>query len=167
MILKEKEEDENADTYSEFPSEKKIVYAKRVVRYLGAVSMVKNMGLSPFFLESNITDVGDDWEAGLSLPGMLSHLNAASSKRVRQEQFKDKLRASSSIKMVFKIEMPFDGCCSDCERPGDDCPLIWGSGNSNSKVMWYMPPLAFHQFSGQKFDYIQTLKQFVAEVMKM
>ncbi|KAI3841790.1 hypothetical protein MKX03_007352 [Papaver bracteatum] len=23
--------------------------------------------------------------------------------------------------------MPFDGCCSDCERPGDACPLIWGA----------------------------------------
>ncbi|KAH8927243.1 RING/U-box, partial [Atractiella rhizophila] len=20
----------------------------------------------------------------------------------------------------------FDGCCSDCKVPGDDCPLIWG-----------------------------------------
>lgn len=142
MILKEKEEDENADTYSEFPSEKKIVYAKRVVRYLGAVSMVKNMGLSPFFLEvlsqapnlldcqpprlcdlqyltlemwstraslraiayllnispnitkiylcsktkeSNITDVGDDWEAGLSLPGMLSHLKYVSSLKKQKD----------------------------------------------------------------------------------
>ncbi|KAI3980876.1 hypothetical protein MKX01_025441 [Papaver californicum] len=23
--------------------------------------------------------------------------------------------------------MAFDGCCSDCKRPGDDCPLIWGA----------------------------------------
>ncbi|KAI3850936.1 hypothetical protein MKX03_007359 [Papaver bracteatum] len=22
--------------------------------------------------------------------------------------------------------MAFDDCCSDCERPGNDCPLIWG-----------------------------------------
>ncbi|CAG7729690.1 unnamed protein product [Allacma fusca] len=21
---------------------------------------------------------------------------------------------------------PFDGCCSDCKIPGDDCPLVWG-----------------------------------------
>ncbi|GAA98723.1 uncharacterized protein L969DRAFT_84563 [Mixia osmundae IAM 14324] len=21
---------------------------------------------------------------------------------------------------------PFDGCCQDCKRPGDECPLMWG-----------------------------------------
>ncbi|OMP10974.1 Zinc finger, RING/FYVE/PHD-type [Corchorus olitorius] len=25
--------------------------------------------------------------------------------------------------------MAFDGCCSDCKLPGDDCPLIWGACN--------------------------------------
>eukprot|EP00899_Mesostigma_viride_P019510 jgi/Mesvir1/27560/Mv07310-RA.1 len=23
--------------------------------------------------------------------------------------------------------MPFDGCCPDCKRPGDDCSIIWGA----------------------------------------
>ncbi|CAD7943204.1 unnamed protein product [Amoebophrya sp. A120] len=22
--------------------------------------------------------------------------------------------------------MPFDACCPDCKRPGDDCPPVWG-----------------------------------------
>ncbi|XP_019059059.1 PREDICTED: anaphase-promoting complex subunit 11-like [Tarenaya hassleriana] len=25
--------------------------------------------------------------------------------------------------------MAFDGCCTDCKLPGDDCPLIWGACN--------------------------------------
>ncbi|KAI3919098.1 hypothetical protein MKW98_016651 [Papaver atlanticum] len=32
------------------------------------------MRLSSGFLESNLADVGNDWEAGLPIPGMLSHL---------------------------------------------------------------------------------------------
>ncbi|KAI4994530.1 anaphase-promoting complex subunit 11-like [Hordeum vulgare subsp. vulgare] len=25
--------------------------------------------------------------------------------------------------------MAFDGCCTDCKFPGDDCPIIWGVCN--------------------------------------
>eukprot|EP00007_Cunea_sp_BSH-02190019_P000587 CAMPEP_0174240170 /NCGR_PEP_ID=MMETSP0417-20130205/17736_1 /TAXON_ID=242541 /ORGANISM="Mayorella sp, Strain BSH-02190019" /LENGTH=148 /DNA_ID=CAMNT_0015319211 /DNA_START=33 /DNA_END=475 /DNA_ORIENTATION=+ len=25
--------------------------------------------------------------------------------------------------------MPFDGCCTDCHLPGDDCPPVWGRCN--------------------------------------
>ncbi|XP_026430833.1 F-box/LRR-repeat protein At3g58930-like [Papaver somniferum] len=53
MILREKEEDENAKTYSKLPSKEIDVYAKRL---------------------TNLLDAGDDWEVGLSFPGMLSHL---------------------------------------------------------------------------------------------
>ncbi|KAI3958112.1 hypothetical protein MKW98_020754 [Papaver atlanticum] len=129
MFLEETEEDENAEAYLELPSSEKDVYAKRMMKLLGAVSMVKKMELSSGFLEvlsqapdlldcqpprlcdlqylflemwytrgclraiaylckisphitflsltckeSNLVDVGDDWEAGLSFPGMLSHL---------------------------------------------------------------------------------------------
>ncbi|XP_026436123.1 uncharacterized protein LOC113333988 [Papaver somniferum] len=70
--------------------------------------------------QSNLADVGDDWEAGLSLPGMLSHLKyvqieevildfrscvGSPDRLIQIEQFKDKLRAvptaSSSIELVF------------------------------------------------------------------
>ncbi|KAI3957956.1 hypothetical protein MKW98_020598 [Papaver atlanticum] len=124
------EEDVNPETYSKLPKTETAVYAKRMVKFLGAVCMVKEMRLSSGFLEvlshapdlldskpprlcnlyhlilemwytrgclraiayllkmspnitelfleskkSNLAGVGDDWEAGLSSPGMLSHLN--------------------------------------------------------------------------------------------
>ncbi|RZC85019.1 hypothetical protein C5167_047797 [Papaver somniferum] len=72
--LNAQKQDESAETYENLPSKEKAVYAKRMLKYLGAVSMVRDMGLSPGFLESTLTGVGDDWETGLSLPGMLSHL---------------------------------------------------------------------------------------------
>ncbi|RZC88709.1 hypothetical protein C5167_031083 [Papaver somniferum] len=109
MFLKEeKGEGENADAYSKLPSEEKETYAKRMMKFLGAVHMVNDMILSPGFLESNLADVGDDWEAGLSLPGMLSHLKyvqieevildfrscvGSPDRLIQIEQFKDKLRA--------------------------------------------------------------------------
>ncbi|KAI3962417.1 hypothetical protein MKW98_010968 [Papaver atlanticum] len=129
MTLEEGGENENADAYSRLPSEQKEVYAKRMMKFLGAVSMVKTMIISVGFLEvvsrapdlsdcqppclsnlqflmlgmwstrgclraiafllsispniskilviskeSSLSDVGDDWEAGLSLQGILSHL---------------------------------------------------------------------------------------------
>ncbi|RZC72526.1 hypothetical protein C5167_048006 [Papaver somniferum] len=129
MIL-ENIKDENAETYSKLPLGEKEVHAKRVMKFLKAVYMVREMRLlSPGFLEvlsgapdlvdcqpprlcslkyltlamwstrgciraivyllsisPNITkvflkakesclaDVGDEWETGLSFPGMLSHL---------------------------------------------------------------------------------------------
>ncbi|XP_026382463.1 putative F-box/LRR-repeat protein At3g42770 [Papaver somniferum] len=128
MNLKENKY-ENADAYSKLPSREKKVYAERMMKFLGAVYMVKDMFLSPGFLEvlsqaanllgcqptrlcnlqyltlelwctrgclraiayllsispninsiflvlkeSSLVDVGDDWEAGLSVRGMLSHL---------------------------------------------------------------------------------------------
>ncbi|XP_026430670.1 putative F-box protein At3g44060 isoform X1 [Papaver somniferum] len=51
MILEEHEEDENAETYSNLPSEEKEVYAIRMMKSLGAVYMVKRLRLSPGFLE--------------------------------------------------------------------------------------------------------------------
>ncbi|RZC90013.1 hypothetical protein C5167_029080 [Papaver somniferum] len=129
MIFSKKEEDENAKTYSKLPSKDMDVYAKRLVKYLGAVYPVKHLRSSPGFLEvlsrapdlldflpprfcnlqslvletwptggclrairyllsispnitrlflemkeSNLSDVGDYSEAGLSFPEMLSHL---------------------------------------------------------------------------------------------
>ncbi|XP_026379167.1 uncharacterized protein LOC113273767 isoform X2 [Papaver somniferum] len=129
MTLEGGGRDENAEAYLKLPSEQKEVYAKRMLKFLRAVSMVKRMKISIGFLEvvsrapdlsdcqplrlsnlqtlmlgmwstrgclraiafllsispnitklfvkskeSNLADVGDDWEAGLSLPGILSHL---------------------------------------------------------------------------------------------
>ncbi|PPE01009.1 hypothetical protein GOBAR_DD01972 [Gossypium barbadense] len=31
--------------------------------------------------------------------------------------------------------MAFDGCCSDCKLPGDDCPLIWPSTFNSSNTL--------------------------------
>ncbi|KAI3925588.1 hypothetical protein MKW98_001442 [Papaver atlanticum] len=132
VSLKGLEESENADTYLELSSTEKAVYAKRTLKYLGAVYMVTEMTLSPGFPEVlsqspdlfvceppwlrnlhlltmviwctrvclrsiayllnispnitrlvliseeevNLADVGDDWEAGLSFPGVLSHLKS-------------------------------------------------------------------------------------------
>ncbi|XP_026426167.1 F-box/LRR-repeat protein At1g55660-like [Papaver somniferum] len=129
ITLNAKEEDENAETYEKLPLKEKAVYAKRMMKFLGAVNMVQGLRLSPGFLEvlsqapdlldcqpprlcnllylvlemwptraclramayllmvspniarlvltskeSKLAQVGDGWEAGLSLPGMLSHL---------------------------------------------------------------------------------------------
>ncbi|RZC75479.1 hypothetical protein C5167_050969 [Papaver somniferum] len=49
---------------------------------IGAVYMVEKMRLSAGFLESNLAVIGDDWEAGLSSPGMLSHLEYVSIEKV-------------------------------------------------------------------------------------
>ncbi|XP_026430676.1 putative F-box/FBD/LRR-repeat protein At1g66290 isoform X3 [Papaver somniferum] len=56
MILEEHEEDENAETYSNLPSEEKEVYAIRMMKSLGAVYMVKRLRLSPGFLEYMLDD---------------------------------------------------------------------------------------------------------------
>ncbi|RZC75575.1 hypothetical protein C5167_051048 [Papaver somniferum] len=68
------EEDETAETYSELPTEEKEVFAKRMLKLLGGVQNVRHLSLSSGFLESNLADIGDDWEVGLSLTGMISHL---------------------------------------------------------------------------------------------
>ncbi|RZC93603.1 hypothetical protein C5167_007643 [Papaver somniferum] len=143
--LKERLLDENAEAWLNLSTGEKQVYAKRMMRFLGVVYMVKEIWLSSGFLEvlsgaadlldcqpprlcnlqylslqnavdkrllagysifalkisprsiyvynashgdfyfcgtfseplsqSNLVDVGDDWEAGLSSPGMLSHLD--------------------------------------------------------------------------------------------
>lgn len=51
MTLKVIEEDENAEAYLKLPSEEKEVYAKRMMKFLGAVYMAKQLSLSPGFLE--------------------------------------------------------------------------------------------------------------------
>ncbi|KAI3955510.1 hypothetical protein MKW98_028455, partial [Papaver atlanticum] len=45
------EEDEDAETYEELPPKEKGVYARRTMKFLRAVSMVTEMGLSSSFLE--------------------------------------------------------------------------------------------------------------------
>ncbi|RZC63848.1 hypothetical protein C5167_025600 [Papaver somniferum] len=82
MKLEAKTEDENAEAYSKLPSTEKDVYAKRMMKFLGAVYMVKAMRLSPGFLESNLANVGDDWDAGLSFPEMLPCLKLVQIKKV-------------------------------------------------------------------------------------
>ncbi|XP_026444386.1 FBD-associated F-box protein At4g13985-like isoform X2 [Papaver somniferum] len=74
IVLKERVFGENAEAYCYCPSEEEKVYAKHLVNFLRANYMVKVMGLSSGFLESNLADVGNNWEAGFSSPGMLSHL---------------------------------------------------------------------------------------------
>lgn len=44
-------EDESAEAYLKLPSEEKDVYAKCMMKYLGAVYMVEKMRLSAGFLE--------------------------------------------------------------------------------------------------------------------
>ncbi|KAI3877744.1 hypothetical protein MKW98_020225 [Papaver atlanticum] len=51
MRLREKEDDETAETYSELPAEEKEVFAKRMMKFLGAVHNVRQMTLSSGFLE--------------------------------------------------------------------------------------------------------------------
>ncbi|RZC85643.1 hypothetical protein C5167_026315 [Papaver somniferum] len=47
--------------------------------------------------ESNVTDAGDDWEAGLSLPGMSSHL--------KYVQFEEAEGCDAELKLlVFFLE---------------------------------------------------------------
>ncbi|KAI3878000.1 hypothetical protein MKW98_008277 [Papaver atlanticum] len=129
MRLRGEGADETAKTYSELLAEENEVFAKRMMKYLGAVHNVHHLTLSSGFLEvllqapstlyrqppqlcnletlklemrftrgslrsiayllkispvitsliltskeSNLADVGDDWESGLSLTCMFSHL---------------------------------------------------------------------------------------------
>ncbi|KAI3944268.1 hypothetical protein MKW98_016498 [Papaver atlanticum] len=129
MRLREDEADETAETYYELPAEEKEVFAKRMMKFLGAVQKVQQLILSSGFLEvllqapstlyhqppqlrnleslqlemrytrgclrsiayllkispvimtlileskeSNLADVGDDWDEGFSLTCMFSHL---------------------------------------------------------------------------------------------
>ncbi|KAI3877742.1 hypothetical protein MKW98_020223 [Papaver atlanticum] len=82
MRLREKQDDETAETYSELPAEEKEVFAKRMMKFLGAVHNVRHLTLSSGFLELNLADLGDDWEAGLSLTCMFTHLKVVEIREV-------------------------------------------------------------------------------------
>ncbi|RZC63208.1 hypothetical protein C5167_024976 [Papaver somniferum] len=51
MALEDRDENENVEVYSRLPSAEKQVYAKRMLKFLGAIYMVRAMRLSPGFLE--------------------------------------------------------------------------------------------------------------------
>ncbi|OVA14427.1 F-box domain [Macleaya cordata] len=71
------EEDyETPEFYSKLPVEVKELYAQHMMKFLRALYNVKDLKLSSGFLEITFSsgNIGDYWEAGLSLPCMLHHL---------------------------------------------------------------------------------------------